>query len=262
METTRHAAGTHCWLELATSDLAAAKAFYAEVLGFGYLEVPMPGEAAGVYTMVTVGEGQQAGAHVLGPEETAAQIPPHWMLYTAVEDVDAAAAKATALGGSVMVPPFDIPDTGRMAVLNGPTGEGFALWDRNSPHAGSSVADRNQHGAFCWGELASSDVEVSKAFYSGVFGWDPRDGDFPGMEYTVFHAGDREAAGMFLMPPELKGTPPSWLVYFMVPDAVTAVAKTEKLGGRTLMPAMKLPKVGTVSVLMDPQGAVFGVVGP
>jgi len=262
MEDKRHPAGSHCWLDLATSDLAAAKEFYTQVLSFGYLEVPMPGGAPGVYTMLAVGDGQQGGARELGPEEKQAKVPPHWMVYTAVDDVDATAAKAVELGGRVMVPAFDIPDTGRMAVLEGPNGEAFAVWDRNSPHPGSSVTDRNQTGAFCWAELAAREPDTSGPFYAGLFGWEPKDGAFPGHPYTVFHNGEQQAAGMFLMPSEMGGAPTAWLIYFMVPDTPAAVARTEELGGRALSPVMQIPGVGTVCTLMDPQGAVFGIVGP
>jgi uncharacterized protein len=115
-----------CWNELNTRDTEAAKAFYSAVFGWdpqlsevateGYVSFHNPehdteGGVAGMIDMT----GRV-------PDE----VPAHWMVYFAVEDTDAAVAKAQELGGSVAVAAIDIP-IGRFAVLNDPNGSHFAV---------------------------------------------------------------------------------------------------------------------------------------
>ena len=54
-------------------------------------------------------------------------IPPHWMVYLAVEDCDSSTGRAKELGGAVEVPPTDIPSVGRFAVLQDPQGAVFSV---------------------------------------------------------------------------------------------------------------------------------------
>jgi predicted enzyme related to lactoylglutathione lyase len=68
--------------------------------------------------------GQPVGGGMPMPKDAG---PSHWLLYFGSADVDADAAKAATLGGRAMVPPTDIPGTGRFAVLTDPQGAYFAL---------------------------------------------------------------------------------------------------------------------------------------
>jgi predicted enzyme related to lactoylglutathione lyase len=115
---------TPIWNECVTSDVATATRFYADVLGMGSESMDM-GEA-GSYTMLTDGNGRQvAGCMDLSmlPPGT----PAHWNVYFNVDDVDASAAKADDLGGTVAVPAMDVPGVGRMAMLADPQGAMFWL---------------------------------------------------------------------------------------------------------------------------------------
>jgi len=110
--------GTVTWNELITTDPAAIK-FYEQVLGVTTSTVDMgPGE----YTLFHVND-QMVGGSTPPPMEG---VPNHWHVYFAVEDADATAAKATELGGSVMVAPFDTP-VGRIAILTDPQGAVFSV---------------------------------------------------------------------------------------------------------------------------------------
>jgi len=72
-------------------------------------------------------EGRDAAAGcTLRPEELSQGVPPHWKLYVAVDSADATAARAAELGGTVLAPPFDVFDAGRMAVVQDPTGAVFS----------------------------------------------------------------------------------------------------------------------------------------
>ena len=114
--------GTFCWNELATRDIGAAKKFYTGLLGWTVREMPMQ---TGVYTVFKAGDKDVGGMYAITPEM--GEVPPHWMGYIAVDDVDALAKKTEELGGKVIVPPMDIPEVGRMVVIADPTGAAISL---------------------------------------------------------------------------------------------------------------------------------------
>jgi predicted enzyme related to lactoylglutathione lyase len=120
---------TLSWNELATRDPAGAKEFYGKVLGWQANEMDFAG---GKYTIwyppgVEVEQGNGVGGMIEMDEQFPADLPPHWLVYFAVADTDATAAKAGELGGSTMVEPFDAEGVGRIAVLGDPNGAGFAV---------------------------------------------------------------------------------------------------------------------------------------
>jgi predicted enzyme related to lactoylglutathione lyase len=114
--------GAFCWNELATNDASGAKKFYTELLGWQLKE----GDAApGAYTEIVVGTQHVGGIYQMGSEF--GSMPPHWIAYVAVDDVDAAAKRVEELGGKVRVPPRDIPDVGRFCVITDPAGAALSL---------------------------------------------------------------------------------------------------------------------------------------
>lgn len=119
------AAGTFCWNELMTTDVGAAKAFYTGLLGWSTEEMDM-GEM-GTYTIFRKGEQQVAGMMAMVGDSWEG-VPPHWMSYIAVDDVDASTAKVEQLGGKVCVPPTDIPNVGRFSVITDPAGATISLF--------------------------------------------------------------------------------------------------------------------------------------
>ncbi|MEG0821037.1 MAG: VOC family protein [Burkholderiaceae bacterium] len=110
-------AGAFSWNELMTTDPQAAKAFYTQLFGWATREQPMD---SGVYTVVSVGESAVAGIMKITPEM--GPMPPAWGSYVTVSDADASAKKAVELGGKLLAGPFDVPQVGRMAVLQDPQG--------------------------------------------------------------------------------------------------------------------------------------------
>ena len=114
--------GQFCWNELATTDLAAAQKFYTELLGWNIKE---SNDAGMVYNEIVVNGQHIGGLYQMRPEQ--AGMPSYWMAYVAVDDVDAAARRAEELGGTIRVPPMDIPHTGRFTVITDPTGATIAL---------------------------------------------------------------------------------------------------------------------------------------
>lgn len=115
--------GTVCWNELATTDRTAAISFYGELFGWRAESQPVPGEQP--YIVFMMGDRPAAGA--LEMDERWGGVPPHWLVYFAVEDCDSTAARATELAGAVVTGPMDIENVGRLAVLRDPQGAAFAV---------------------------------------------------------------------------------------------------------------------------------------
>ncbi len=109
--------GAISWSELLTSDVDAAKAFYGKLFGWSFEDAPMEDMT---YTIVRANDEEVAGIMTMPPE--AGSMPPAWTTYVTVDDVDAAAEKAVALGGKIFVPPQDIPEVGRFCVIGDPQG--------------------------------------------------------------------------------------------------------------------------------------------
>jgi len=176
---------------------------------------------------------------------------PAWTTYVATDDAEATAEKAGASGGTVMVPPMDVGDLGRMAVFTDPQGAVIGVWQAGDMKGADKV---NEPVSCCWNELHTGDRDGAKPFYEAVFGWRAEDVDMGDEGYTVFHVGDRPIGGA-----GGRADAPHWLVWFSVVDADATVAKAEELGARCQMGPMDVPTVGRLAVLEDPQGARFGV---
>lgn len=116
------------WVELATRDIERDEAFYSRLFEWNLREHPMPQTA---YRVFGNADGDLGGMIQMSPEW--GDMPAHWSLYLQVDDVDATAARAVELGGSVCVPAFDVPDVGRIARLDDPTGAGFYVIAMTAP---------------------------------------------------------------------------------------------------------------------------------
>lgn len=112
--------GTMAWHELMTRDTAKAKAFYAKVFGWTIRDQDMG--PMGTYTLFDQGKDAHVAGMMAMPPNVPAQAPPYWGVYFGVDDCDASANRAKELGGSILVPPTDIPGTGRFATLTDPYG--------------------------------------------------------------------------------------------------------------------------------------------
>lgn len=121
--------GDFCWNELSTTDAGAAKKFYAELFGWEYKVGDVEGAA---YSEIMANGRPVGGIHEMGAE-FGGNMPPHWMAYVAVDDVDASAKRAGELGGKVCVPPTDIPNVGRFSVINDPTGATISIIKLGGP---------------------------------------------------------------------------------------------------------------------------------
>jgi predicted enzyme related to lactoylglutathione lyase len=115
------AVGDWYWNELMTPDDRQALAFYEQVFGYGHDTMDMGPQ--GTYYLLKTGDKLRAGLMKLPMRDT----PTLWQPYVRVADCDATAAKAPALGGQVVMPPTDIPEVGRFAVIVDPLGASIAV---------------------------------------------------------------------------------------------------------------------------------------
>jgi hypothetical protein len=250
----RHPAGSFCWIELATSDQSAAKNFYSTL--FGWTPNDMPMGPSDVYTIFRLENRDAAAAYTLRPEQVAQHVPPNWILYIQVDNVDASAAKVTELGGKVILPPFDVMDAGRMAVIQDPTGAYSCLWQ---PKKNAGIGIHSVHGTLCWGDLCTNERDRASKFYSGLLGWKFEKGDKDDSGYLHIKNGEHFIGGMppaEHLPP---GVPSHWLAYFLVDDVDVTANKAKEMGAKLFFPPTSMEDVGRLSIIADPQGAVFAI---
>lgn len=249
--TATSAVGKFVWHELWTSDVEPAMAFYTGLFGWTWDEMPMgPGES---YWMAKTGT-EMIGGLMKAPMP---DVPPNWLGYVAVADVDAAAKVAAEAGGKVLAPPSDIPNMGRFSVLQDAQGAAIAAWKSATPMDDDGAMPGA--GEFCWDQLTTTDVGASAAFYGKVFGWTKKPFSAeptPGTEdLVVYHrVGDQMTASAFPAPPNV---PSHWQSFVAVTDLAASRAKAVELGGKVFVEQIDVPGIGTFAVLADPQGAVI-----
>lgn len=243
-------AGTPCWVDLMTTDQPAAREFYAGLFGW---DIEVGGEETGHYGMASVGGRNVAGiGGMMGMEH-----PPVWNTYLATPDVDGTCKSAESAGGSVLGPPMDVMEFGRMAFVQAPGGGVFGLWQAGT-HLGAALA--NEPGSFTWNEFMTRDYEGAKEFYAKVFGYTYTvisEGEF---NYSTIEVDGNTVGGIGELPAGVpEQVPPHWRIYFAVDDCDATVAKAVELGGAKLSEPMDTP-YGRQAELADPQGARFLII--
>jgi predicted enzyme related to lactoylglutathione lyase len=255
------------WYELMTSDPDAAGQFYNAVVGWTFSDRAPPEIAPSMdYRHINCVDGATAGGVLaLGEEMLAGGARPAWMGYLMTQDFDATLSAIVAEGGVVHMPPMDLP-VGRIAMLADPQGAPIYIMKpvppTDQPDAQSTVFDTEKPQHVRWNELMSSDPEASVAFYWRHFGI-AQQGEMPMGELGAYrfiqHEDETIGAIMGLMP----GMPMSvWSYYIGVDDIDRAVAAVRDHGGQIVMEPMEIPGGEFSCNGIDPQGAMFGLVGP
>ena len=248
--------GCFTWYELVTSDVEAAKAFYAKVVGWDTTDASISGLA---YTLFTAGKASVSGLMELPEEARQLGVRPSWTGYVGVDDVDATVDRVKQLGGAVYVPPKDIPNVSRFSVVADPQMATLALlkWlrpDRDQP------TELGASGHVGWHELLAADWEQVWAFYSALFGWQKSLADTDVMgTYQLFSIGGQMIGGMFTKSPTVPV--PFWLYYFNVDDIDAAAKRVNACNGQVINGPIEVPDGSWVVQCADPQGAIFGLVG-
>ena len=250
--------GRFVWYELTTPDVEAAKAFYANVVGWGTRDASAPMSAPMAYTLFTAGEESVGGLINLPEPARQMGVRPHWIGYVCVNDVDAAARRFKQLGGAVHVPPTDIPNVSRFSVVADSQMATLILVKWQDPgHQQSAAIDKPGHVG--WHELLAADWEKALSFYREVFGWRKAETHIgPTGTYQLFSTAGQTIGGMFNKPPVAPTA--FWLYYFNVADVDAAAERVSADGGQVLEGPTEIPG-GRVARCTDPQGAIFALIG-
>jgi predicted enzyme related to lactoylglutathione lyase len=246
--------GQFVWYELTTPDPDASKRFYQPLVGWS--TQPFDND----YSMWTNGGQPIGGIFRLGPEQQAQGIPPNWMPYVEVNNVDESASRASAAGGTVVVPPTEIPNTGRFAVLQDPHGATFGIYKSSSksdPWDGT-----NRLGRFSWHELMTTDHKSAFEFYRKLFDWEKTSDFDMGPEngiYQMYGLKGKQYGGMFNRPREMAQVPPFWLPYIHVKDVKAATEAAKQSGAQVVNGPMEVPDGTWIVVLKDPTGAAIAL---
>jgi predicted enzyme related to lactoylglutathione lyase len=189
-----------------------------------------------------------------------ADVPPFWLSFLNVTDLDAAVAAVRAHGGAVQLGPMEVGEHGLMAVCEDPGGAGFCLWKAKST---IGVEITGEPGTVCWMEVATRHPEKVSDFYKGVFGWTgkPSANSPAGADYEEFTNGEGAPhGGMLTMTKEWEGIPSHWMPYFQVTDCAASAARVKELGGTVKYGPFLAPNVGQIAVVQDPQGAMLSLI--
>ena len=122
--------------------------------------------------------------------------------------------------------------------------------------------EKHSPGSFCWFELGTSDQVAAKNFYQSLFGWTSQDFPMgPSGTYTMFSLDGRHVGATYALNQEQKaqGVPPHWALYVAVENADDIARRAAELGGKVLVPPFDVYDAGRMTVMADPQGAVFCV---
>jgi uncharacterized protein len=239
------------WIDLSSSDPEASRNFYTQLLGWDIQVDPDP-QYGGYAMAVDAGVGVAGIGPKMDPNA-----PTAWSLFIGTDDADALAQRVTENGGKVVAAPFAVGDQGRMAVFQDPAGAFISTWQASGMRGFVS----HQFGAFDWGELNARNVQNVLPFYEKVFGWQVRtmqaaEGQAP---YNEFQMEGESILGAWEMNPMVPETVPAyWQIYFKVDDVDAWHDHAVQLGGRSLVAPQDMTD-GRFAIVMDPQGASFGL---
>ena len=250
-ERTSYPPGTFSWTDLGTNDFAGAKAFYSAL--FGWELEDMPAGDGLVYSMARLDGSYVAGIYEQNEEQRAQGIPPNWMSFVTVDEIEKRTSEAERLGAAVLTQPFDVLDSGRMSLVSDPTGAMFAMWQSGN-HIGAQLV--NVPGALTMNELNTRAVSTAKEFYRSLFDWTFEDD--PSGAYTSIRNGENLNGGMIELSPEWGDVPSHWRPYFAVADCDDSLATIKEQGGQVHVESVEVP-AGRFAVVADPQGASFSL---
>ena len=248
--------GRFAWHELSTTDPGAAATFYSQITPWK----TEPSELAKDYTLFTNGGTPMAGALALDPALVARDVPPHWLPYVCVYDVDACARQVPKLGGRVLSGPHEVPGVGTWVIISDPQGAAIGLYEPDTPRP--AYGGSPPLGEFSWHELATTDYKAAFDFYRPLLQWEKiNEHDMGEMGiYLLFGQKGQSFGGIFNRPPQIPAS--NWLSYARVVDVKTAAPAVQQLGGKVMNGPMEVPGGDWIAQCMDPQGATFALHTP
>ena len=252
----RNRHGDFIWYELITPDPEESKAFYEAVAGW---QVGPASEEHEGYREIRAGNAHAGGMMLLTDEMQQHGARPTWLGYIGVDDVDESVASIERAGARLLIPAFDIPGVGRLAMIADPQGVPFYVM-RGAIEQASRAFDPQGLGRVSWNELATRDQRAALDFYVAQFGWTKGDampmGDMGDYQFITHHG---VPLGAIMTAAADKQ--PRWRFYVRVADVDTAKDAVERAGGTIIHGPQEVPGGERILVGIDPQGAEFALVG-
>jgi predicted enzyme related to lactoylglutathione lyase len=248
------------WYELMTRNLDSAIAFYAAVVGWNAADHENSTSDMR-YVILSAGERGIGGAMELTDEMCAGGARPGWVGYIGVADTDAAAARIAEAGGTILMPPGDIPNVGRFAMVADPGGAPFYLLTPTPRDDEPAPAEPTSPGIISWHELyAGNGEKAAFAFYSSQFGWETmHEMDMGPMgTYRIFGADGVQLGGMMDKPENVPAS--HWGFYFNVDGIDAAVERIAANGGKVTVDPHEVPGGSWIIQATDPEGVNFALV--
>lgn len=254
--------GDFIWYELMTTDLDAAAEFYTGLLGWSFEDASNDNVE---YRAFSGAAGQVGGFLGLTEEMTDGGARPTWLGYVGVDNLEATISAFTAGGGTVMFGPGEVPGVGPFAMVADPQGVPlYVIEDRSGESSPAFAAHDPTLGHCAWNELMTADPNAAKTFFEDVSGWvvgDTMDMGEMG-SYDMLKAGEERdfIFGATMKKPEQMPVS-MWNYYFRAADIDSACSFVKENGGQVINGPMEIPGGDFVFAGIDPQGAMFSVVG-
>ncbi len=252
--------GSWIWYELMTPDPDGAKAFYDKVVGWTMTSGTPETDDYGF--IANPDGGMTGGTLRLTKDMTDNGARPCWIGYVGVDNVDAILPQIEAAGGKTLMPAREVPMAGRIAMVADCCGAPFYVMTPTPPPGGgeSTAFSTSLLGRCSWNELFAADQKKALTFYTDMFGWGlPEPMDMGPMGKYQFINHDDGGIGAIMQAPE--GAPTGWAHYFRVASIETAKSAAEAAGGKIMNGPMEVPGNDWIVQGIDPQGAMFSLVG-
>ena len=253
-------AGNFFWYDVMTTDTKAAAKFSGDVVGWGTQDSGSPEMN---YTLFTTGGRGVAGLMPIPDDAKKMGVPPCWMGYILVDDVDDMAKRIVGEDGKLHKSPITVPGIIRFAVVADSQGAGFLIATPIPTEAPPLLAP-GAPGTVGWHELYAADGKTAFAFYEKLFGWtkDQTLDMGPVGTYQLFKTGGEHAMGGMMTKPAQMPVP-SWGFYVNVAGGIdAAIERVTKGGGKIMNGPIQIPGGSWIVQAMDPQGAISPLVAP
>lgn len=246
--TTVNIPGKFVWFDLATTEPAAAQAFYGKVFGWNFQAAP------GASDYVTFSAGGRPIGGIFQPMSAGAPAGTRWLAFVSVRDMDAAMTKLGRTGFTTLLPATKVPGRGTQAIVRDTQGAivGLIRSASGDPHD-----EPVGPGEFFWVDLYTRSVASAAAAYAYI-GYDIVPADEGRGDRLLLVANGYARAGIAALPAE--GRQPGWLPYVQVEDVAATIAAAQAAGGKLLLAPDPAVLDGNVAVIGDPLGGVIGVI--
>ena len=249
-----HIPGKFIWADYFTSDVDAAKAFYAALFGWEWRDIDTaPNDRYGIFYY----DGQPVAGMAYRASPDPKRAYGRWVYYVSVDDVAKTVQKIKSLGGSTLLPARTYADRGTFAVVADPESAPFGVMHSSSGDPPDYQADL---GNWLWAALYANDAVAATKFYQAVFGYElvaPAP-DYDMVGYVLSKQGYARAGVTQLAPNS--GDHPSWVAYVRVSDVAETTAAALRLGATTLVAPDAAVLNGDLAIVADPLGAPLGII--